>query len=82
MNTTWISLGRAILDFNKISAITCAVPEGEHYRLYLIVDTVELELPRVQTEEVSALLARLGMDWELFAGRNQRHAPSTRAYPQ
>lgn len=82
MNTNWISLGRAIVDLSKISAITCAVPEGENYRLYLIIDTVELELPRVSTSEVTALLASLGVDWDAFSGRNQRSAPSTRAYPQ
>ena len=31
MNTQWVSLGRAIVDLSKISAITCAAPEVDNY---------------------------------------------------
>jgi len=82
MNSTWMPLGRAIVDCSRISAVTCAVPEGDCYRLYLIVDTVELELPRVAADEMAALLAKLGADSEQFTGRNQRNANSSRAYAQ
>jgi len=71
----WRRLGNAAVDTSKVSAVRRILAEGDCFRVYLLIDGMELELPFVAETEVEAFLQVFGIAWEEFQQRSAESAP-------